>query len=179
VNPAMLTQVGYCPMSSGGQALAVTVAGNYAYVADWVGGLLVVDIANPAAPTEAGFYDTPGSANGVAVAGNQVYVADYLYLGIYDVSHCVSPIIPRAPDSLVIAFLPDQNRFRLDWARVTRDLTDWPLHVDRYVILRNDSLNEIGWDSIGVPAPPDTTVFVDSTADASVKYFYQVKAVKN
>ena len=33
-------------------------------------------MANPAAPVEAGFYDTPGSALGVAVAGNYAYVAD-------------------------------------------------------------------------------------------------------
>ena len=54
----------------------VAVSGNYAYVAGGDGGLRIIDISNPAAPTEAGFYDTPGDARGVAVAGNYAYVAD-------------------------------------------------------------------------------------------------------
>ena len=54
----------------------VAVAGSYAYVADWFGGLRVINVANPAAPIEVGFYDTPGNASGVAVAGSYAYVAD-------------------------------------------------------------------------------------------------------
>jgi hypothetical protein len=55
----------------------VAVAGNYyAYVADWGAGLRIINISNPANPTEAGFYDTPGIAHGVSVAGNYAYVAD-------------------------------------------------------------------------------------------------------
>jgi len=49
----------------------------YAYVADGEdGGLRVVDVSDPANPTEVGFYDTPGYAYGVAVAGGYAYVAD-------------------------------------------------------------------------------------------------------
>ena len=39
-------------------------------------GLRIINITNPAAPTLAGFYDTPGYAYGVAVSGNYAYVAD-------------------------------------------------------------------------------------------------------
>jgi hypothetical protein len=39
-------------------------------------GLRIINVANPAAPTEAGFYDTPGDAYGVALARNYAYVAD-------------------------------------------------------------------------------------------------------
>lgn len=39
-------------------------------------GLLVIDVANPAAPVGVGFYDTPGSARGVFEAGGIVFVAD-------------------------------------------------------------------------------------------------------
>jgi hypothetical protein len=53
----------------------VALAGNYTYVADGNGGLRIIDIANPAAPAEVGFYDTPGDACGVALAGNYAYVA--------------------------------------------------------------------------------------------------------
>jgi hypothetical protein len=55
----------------------VAVVGDYAYVAtDW-SGLRIVNVANPAAPTEIGAYDTPGRAEGMAVVGNYAYVADY------------------------------------------------------------------------------------------------------
>ena len=36
----------------------------------------MVDVSNPAAPVEVGFYDTPGLASGVAVAWAYAYVAD-------------------------------------------------------------------------------------------------------
>jgi DNA-binding beta-propeller fold protein YncE len=54
----------------------VAVTGNYAYVADEGSGLRIINVSNPATPTEVGFYDTPGWAQGVAVAGNYAYVAD-------------------------------------------------------------------------------------------------------
>jgi hypothetical protein len=38
-------------------------------------GLRIINVANPAAPTEAGFYDTPGDAYGVALPDNYAYVA--------------------------------------------------------------------------------------------------------
>ncbi len=37
----------------------------------------MIDISTPSAPTEAGYYDTPGDAYGVAMSGNYAYVADY------------------------------------------------------------------------------------------------------
>jgi hypothetical protein len=59
-----------------GYAQSVAVAGGYAYVADSSGGLVVVDVSDPANPTYAGGYDTSGSAFGVAVAGGYAYVTD-------------------------------------------------------------------------------------------------------
>ncbi len=38
----------------------------------------IVNISNPANPTETGFYDTPGGASDVAVAGDYAYVADWV-----------------------------------------------------------------------------------------------------
>jgi hypothetical protein len=40
----------------------VVVSGTRAYVADGYGGLRVVDISNPAGPTELGAWDSPGYA---------------------------------------------------------------------------------------------------------------------
>ncbi|MDI6756244.1 MAG: hypothetical protein QME78_17875 [Thermodesulfobacteriota bacterium] len=59
-----------------GYAYGVAVSGNYAYVADGGSGLRIINISDPATPTEAGFYDTPGYAMGVAVSGDYAYVAD-------------------------------------------------------------------------------------------------------
>ncbi|PIZ12455.1 MAG: hypothetical protein COY53_09925, partial [Elusimicrobia bacterium CG_4_10_14_0_8_um_filter_37_32] len=38
--------------------------------------LRVINISNPASPSEVGSYDTPYSAQGVYVSGNYAYVAD-------------------------------------------------------------------------------------------------------
>ena len=49
---------------------------NYAYVADGWSGFRIINISNPASPTEVGYHDTPGYANGVYVSGNYAYVAN-------------------------------------------------------------------------------------------------------
>ena len=36
----------------------------------------MIDVADPAAPVEAAYYDTPGITSAVAVVGDVVYVAD-------------------------------------------------------------------------------------------------------
>ncbi len=53
----------------------VAIAGDYAYVVAGGGGLRIINVSNPKAPTETGFYDTPGTGKGVAVAGDYAYVA--------------------------------------------------------------------------------------------------------
>jgi VCBS repeat-containing protein len=76
-----------------GLAVGVTVEGEYAYVADDAMGLRIIDISNPEAPNEAGFYkDHPSKAHGITVAGNYAYVADYEgELHIIDVSNPSAP----------------------------------------------------------------------------------------
>ena len=55
-------------------------------------GLRIVDIANPAAPREVGYYDTPGAGEGVTVAGTYAYVADgYSGLRIVDIANPTAP----------------------------------------------------------------------------------------
>ncbi|MFN3929222.1 MAG: carboxypeptidase regulatory-like domain-containing protein, partial [Thermoflexus sp.] len=70
--PAVIGQTAVLP----GVVADVAVAGSYAYVADREGGLRIVDVSDPAAPREVGFYDTPGYAGDVAVVGSYAYVAD-------------------------------------------------------------------------------------------------------
>jgi len=45
-------------------------------VADVFAGLRIIDISNPAAPMEVGFFDTGSGAYGVYVSGSYAYVAD-------------------------------------------------------------------------------------------------------
>jgi hypothetical protein len=54
----------------------VVVAGDYAYVADWAG-LVIIDITDKTDPKRVGGYDTSGWAYGVVVAGDYAFVADY------------------------------------------------------------------------------------------------------
>jgi len=52
------------------------VSGNYAYAANRLTGLTVLDVSNPANPAQVGTVDTPGDATAVQVAGHYAYVAD-------------------------------------------------------------------------------------------------------
>jgi hypothetical protein len=66
--------------------------GNYAYVADGTSGLRIVDVANPATPSEVGSYDTPGQAWAVMAAASYAYVADReAGLRIIDVANPATP----------------------------------------------------------------------------------------
>jgi len=55
---------------------AVSVSGDYAYVADGSGGLRVIDVTDPANPTEVGYFDGAPFARGVTAAGAYAYVAE-------------------------------------------------------------------------------------------------------
>ena len=52
------------------------IVGSYAYIADDVAGLWVLDISNPAAIVQVASYATLGSASGIALSGNYAYIAD-------------------------------------------------------------------------------------------------------
>lgn len=80
---------GQSPPLPGFESLAV--AGDHAYVAAGEGGLRVIDISDPAAPTEVGFYATPGSAWSIAAAENTAYVAAGDGLHILDISNPIAP----------------------------------------------------------------------------------------
>ena len=51
-----------------------------------------MDVSDPAAPREVGFYVTPGHADGVAIVGNHVFIAAQLGgLRVVDVSNPTAP----------------------------------------------------------------------------------------
>ena len=61
-------------------------------MADENAGLRVIDVSNPASPSEVGFYDTPYYAYGVAISGGYAYVANGASgLRVIDVSNPASP----------------------------------------------------------------------------------------
>ncbi|MFH1360984.1 MAG: PKD domain-containing protein [Candidatus Omnitrophota bacterium] len=72
------------------RAYGVYVLGDYAYVADHVLGLKVIDIHDPANPIIVGSYDAPNS-NSVYALGNYVYLTVGTSLKIIDVSNPYEP----------------------------------------------------------------------------------------
>lgn len=74
----------------------VTVAGNRAYVADWLFGLRIYDVADPAAPVQLGALATGGFPAGVAVLGDRAYVAESTNVGALLVIDVANPAAPRA-----------------------------------------------------------------------------------
>ena len=61
---------------TGGYGYMAAVAGNYCYVASEATGVRAINITNPAAPTEAGYYDGVSQSRGVTANGAYVYVAE-------------------------------------------------------------------------------------------------------
>ncbi|MBI2924511.1 MAG: hypothetical protein HYY24_02270 [Verrucomicrobia bacterium] len=97
-------------LDTGGDAGAIAVSGQYAYVADWKAGLQVIDVANPSAPKRVSGYGTAGWVRNVAVSGRYAYVAapgdgDYLEgfpgegLVVLDVSDPATPQLVGRYDS--------------------------------------------------------------------------------
>jgi hypothetical protein len=83
----------------------IAISGTLAYVAAGGAGLRVVDISNPASPTEIGAWDSRGYSGGVAVTGTTVYLADGPYgLRVVDVSKPSQPIEVGSAYSMNYAF---------------------------------------------------------------------------
>ncbi len=158
------------------QTFDVLTVDHYLFVADGWAGLRIMDITIPAIPVLVGYYDTPANAYRVGAQGCVACVDDSSSLRFYDVTYFIPCGPPSAPAGLAMQIPPRNNRVKLRWSPVTTDTTGAPIEVDRYVVYGTAHLDSMQWDSIGVPVPPDTTVFVDSTATGE-RGFYQVRAV--
>ncbi len=107
-----------CPAD---MAIGVNVLGNYAYLATYYDGVLVIiDVANPAAPELVGFLDTPGMGTNLAVRGNLVYLTDLLNgLHIIDTVDPVWPVeisLYRTPGAPWDVVLVGNYAYVADWA---------------------------------------------------------------
>jgi hypothetical protein len=98
----------------------VAVQGDYAYVAAEMGGLIIIDIRDPANPQRVGGYATSSYANGVALAGNYAYVADdWAGLQVID-------IINLAKDRFHFRVTGEPGQtVRIQRSRNLRDWEDW------------------------------------------------------
>ena len=61
--------------AEGRDLLSIAVAGDYAYAGIGTAGIVVYDVSNPGAPTEASAQASAGSSNGTYVDGSTLYVA--------------------------------------------------------------------------------------------------------
>jgi hypothetical protein len=114
----------------------------------------------------------------VAIDGDELLFTAITSSGAVIDSFSMFRAVPRAPQNLVIRLVPSSGTIQLDWTPVLLDTSNNPISSIRYVIDR--SANLTSWDSIGSPTPPDTSVYVDSTAlEAGRSFFYQIRAVKD
>ncbi len=78
-----------------GSASGIYVSGDYAYVADGVSGLAVIDISDPTNPGIPVYEDTNGYASNVYVSGDYAYVADgFSGFAVINISDPTNPGTP-------------------------------------------------------------------------------------
>lgn len=97
----------------------VRVRGDDAFVADGNGGLVVVDVSDPAAPTLRGRLDLPGAVKDLELDGDRLYAAaGAAGLALVDVSDPASPRLVELEDTpgsaLAVAAGPDAV-YLSDW----------------------------------------------------------------
>src|SRR5262249_42030517 len=69
------------------------VENNRAYVADDLHGLEILDVSNPAAPKQAGYYKTKGQAHSVGVFGKLALVSDHILAASFlDITNDAKPV---------------------------------------------------------------------------------------
>ncbi|MFZ3080923.1 MAG: NosD domain-containing protein [Bellilinea sp.] len=90
-NPASISLVGSFTSSTSFTHGPVSLAENYAYVSDnW--GLRILDVTDPANPTEVSYTPTHDETNWLALSGSRVYVSEGSYgFSLYDVSNPAAP----------------------------------------------------------------------------------------
>lgn len=88
-----------------GEALAVAVDGDLAFVADFFTGLRIVDISDPTAPLLVGSYQPPESPRSIAVDGNLAFLACGLSgLQIVDITNPAAPSFAGSFDTAGFAY---------------------------------------------------------------------------
>jgi hypothetical protein len=103
----------------GAPAYAVAVQGYHAYVTDG-DGLRIINVANPAAPVQVGFFDTQQYARGLAVKAPYVYVADdgdgIRIIDVADPHHPVEVGFSDTPGNAYDVEVAGNHAYVADWA---------------------------------------------------------------
>ena len=174
-----------------GDAEAITVSGNYAYVADGTSGLAIIDISDPTSPGTPVYKATSYKAKSVTVSGNYAYVIDQLSgLAIIDISDPTNPGSPsytatnaNSGTALAVAVSGDYAYVAANVAGlVTINISDptspgTPVYKDtngnsmgitvsgNYAYVADKGAGLAIFD-ISNPASPGTPVYVDTNGEA-------------
>ena len=165
-------EVGSCPTL--GEASDVAIQGEYLYLMEWNHGIRIYSLSNPQSPAEVGYYDGP-ALQCVAAQGCLVLASFSDYVGVFDVSYFSPCTQPRAIRDATIQPISLSQIMQLRWTPVL-DTNGLPTVIDHYEVYRavNEELGD--WQYLGTPAPPYSSVFLDSSA-TNATGFYQVRAV--
>ena len=184
------SSVYYADTSSWGYG--VHVSGDYAYIADALSGLAVIDISDPTNPGAPIYEDTAGAARGVYVSGNYAYVADYNQgLAIINISNTTNPGAPvyaNTTGETFDVYVSGNYAYVVEWnsGLVIIDISDptnpgTPIYQGtsggaqdvyvsgNYVYVGSGSA---GLAVIGIsdPTNPGTPVYADTTGSANGVY---------
>jgi hypothetical protein len=91
-NPAEPQITGSCNLGGGGWVFDLAAAGHYVYVARGFGGMRIVDVSNPANPTEVNWISGYWVGS-VAATQNTVIMDDRTRISIYDVTNPLNPVL--------------------------------------------------------------------------------------
>ena len=118
-----------------GSARDVAIAGSYAFIAAWDGGIVAANITSKVLPVTLGRYDTDGIANGVYVDGTRLFVADgdegllvldisnpdsLVELGHFRTAGMNAPISTMNPACFTPRSVPRWKSSNSDWTRPAR-----------------------------------------------------------
>lgn len=73
-------------------AIDVKVAGGTGYVADYNGGLRIIDVSNPDSPAEQGAYEPPGAPWAIALNGTLAVTVEGVALRTFDITDPFAPV---------------------------------------------------------------------------------------
>jgi hypothetical protein len=174
-SPASISAIGSQPTLD--SANGVVLANDLAFVADLSGGLRIIDVTNPYAPTEEGVIETwPYDTNAVAVRG------DFAFLAVGDegdggliVVDASTPSVPAVVSSFVgldealgIAVSDDGYVFLSDEEKLW--MIDVSVPVAPYVVGVHDWPNLAEGDLAGVDVEDDLVVEAAGRAERMIVY---------
>ena len=99
--------------------LDIKIDGDYAYIADQVYGIPVVNISNPSFPVVVSTYNTPGNSTGIFISGEYAYVCEYSgviqVLDIADPTNLTFLAIGNANGPAFGIYAVDDYIYSVDW----------------------------------------------------------------